>query len=258
MIISMPVEFDFRATKIAWTHALPRFTGWWQREDGAKDDSNFAAEIITSGQARKVRFAARRLPEKKWGVLRELGCSDNDVEEFLENESPLLLVPQGVTYMGWDEITAHSQPADPWKLREDFLRMQSDVRSVIAFLDEWGSWDSEEFIELSQCNKLQEAIRQTLTGSAESWFSGPYSLLTDLQRSGEFPFLRVRTNKIETALRMTVTADLLNKAEFRTCARIDCGQPFKVESKHDKKFCSRACAHLEAVRRSRKATKKGA
>jgi hypothetical protein len=63
------------------------------------------------------------------------------------------------------------------------------------------------------------------------------------------------TDRAEAALRMTVTADLFEEAKFKTCTRPDCRQPFKVESNHDKRFCSRACGHIEAVRRSRKAAK---
>ena len=58
------------------------------------------------------------------------------------------------------------------------------------------------------------------------------------------------TDRAEIALRLTVTLDLVKQVKFSNCARIECGQPFP-ESRRDKQFCSRECAHVEAVRRSR-------
>jgi len=50
----------------------------------------------------------------------------------------------------------------------------------------------------------------------------------------------------------TTQIDLLLGARFRYCRRPDCNIPFPVVTKHRKIYCSWYCAHIEAVRRTRK------
>ena len=252
MIVSFPVEFEFRKTKVAWVQASARLKGWARRTDATVDGGNLMAEITPGGFTYPVRFPLKRLPEGRWEGLWLQAYTDEDVERVLSDYEPLLLVPSGRTYVQDDNLRANSQPADPWALREEFLRLEPSIESALAFLNKWGRWNSEEYVEQAECTQLQQAMREAMTTSPDHWFSGPYALPSDWRRSTKYPYFGLLTDKIEVALRMTVTSDLLNQAKFKTCARPDCRQPFKIESKHDKKFCSRTCAHVEAVLRSRK------
>ena len=209
------------------------------------------AEITTKGFTRPVRFSRKRLPEGEWDGLWLIAYSDAEVEQALSSFNPALFVPSGKAYMDDEELTKNSQPGDAWQLREEFLKLDPTPEVVIAFLNKWGHWNAEEYMEPSEIVDLQQAIREAVTTSPGKWFESPYSLPPHWRRHANFPYFALLTDKAEVALHMTVTADLLGQSQFKTCRRPDCGQPFKVESKHDRKFCSRTCAHVEAVRRSR-------
>jgi hypothetical protein len=252
MIVNIPLSFEYRKTTAQWDQSSAHITGWARRTDGTVDGGALVAEITTRGLIHSVKFPRKRLPEGEWDSLWLMAYANADVERLLSVYEPLLLVPWGSVYADPQELNKHSQPADPWQLREEFLRLEPTPKSAIAFLNEWGRWNSEEFVEMTEIVKLQQAIRDAVTAEPDRWFASDYSLPMNWRRSPVYPFFEVLTDKIEVALRMSVTVDLLEKAEFKTCVRPDCGQPFKVASKHDKKFCSRACAHIEAVRRSRR------
>jgi len=53
------------------------------------------------------------------------------------------------------------------------------------------------------------------------------------------------------AMLATVFFDVARGIRFRTCEREDCGKPFPLENKHEKKFCCWYCAHITTVRRNR-------
>jgi hypothetical protein len=210
------------------------------------------AKIEARGFIEPVRFSRDRLPEK-WAGLWMQAYSNADVERVLEEFRPLLLVPVGKTYPDDESLRKNSQPADAWSLRDEFMGLKPDVDEVVAFLERWGHWNAEPFIEISEIVRLQRSILDALTESPQGWFASPYSLPSDLRRRDEFPYLEILTDRAEAALRVTVTADLVKQSKFRICARPDCGQPFKVESSHGQKYCTPKCGHLEAVRRSRRA-----
>jgi hypothetical protein len=53
------------------------------------------------------------------------------------------------------------------------------------------------------------------------------------------------------AIVASIQIDKLRGAEFRYCARSDCTEPFQVESRHERIYCSTDCAHYMAVKNSR-------
>lgn len=251
MIANIPVLFEFRRTKVEWEQTVAHFTGWARHTDGTEDGGYLMAEFTTGGMSHQIRFSRRRLPEE-WDNLWMQAYSDRDVEQTFSEYKPLLLLPRGKIFID-EELKKNSQPADAWQLQKEFLKLDTTPEKAIGFLNEWGRWNSESFVEFSEISRLQQAIREAVTNSPDGWFASEYALPSVWRRCPEFPYFSMLTDKVEAAVRMTVTADLLDKAKFKTCARPDCGQPFKVESSHDRKFCSRSCGHVEAVRRSRKA-----
>ena len=254
MLINIPLSFEFRKTKADWNQSIAQITGWARRVDGTIDGGSLTAQIATGGFSRPVKFPRKRLPEGQYEGLWLIAYTDAEAAEALSAFNPLLLVPSGKTYVEDEELKKNSQPADPWLLRAEFLKLDPTPEAVVAFLNQWGRWNSEEYVELSEITSLQQAIREAMTTSPGKWFESPYSLPSNWRRRSEFPYFALLTDKIEVALRMTVTTDLLDQLDFRACARPDCGQPFKVESNHVRKYCSKSCAHVEAVRRSRKVT----
>jgi hypothetical protein len=252
MIVNIPLWFEFRKTQVQWVQVSARLVGWARRGDGTVDPDCLIAQYKIGGVLSQRRYSRRRLPEGEWVGLWLQAYRDSDVEQVFADFEPLLFVPSGSTYLKEEDLKQNSQPRDAWQLREEFLKLGTTSEEIVGFLNEWGRWNSEEFIEIPELIRLQQAIREAVTISPGDWFSGPYAVPGDWRRMAEYPFFSLLTDRANVALRMTVTCDLLSQSEFRTCARPDCGQPFKVESKHEKKFCSRSCGHLEAVRRSRR------
>jgi hypothetical protein len=249
--LSIPFTFEFRKTQITWAKVNARMTGWARRTDGHVDGDYLTAQIAARGVIEPVRFSCHRLPEK-WDGIWLQAYRDADVERVLEEFQPLLLVPVGKTYPDDESLRKNSLPASGKELRDDFLGLKPDVDNVVAFLERWGNWNGEPFIEISEIVRLQRSIMDALTESPQSWFATPYSLPSDLRRRNEFPYLGILTDRSELALRVTVTYDLVKGSKFRICARPDCGKPFEVPDKREKKYCTRDCSHLEAVRRSRR------
>jgi hypothetical protein len=252
MLVGVQLAFEFRKAKVEWSQARARLTGFAKRADGTVDGDNLMAEITTGGMRRSILYPRRWLPEGDRECLWLTAYSDREVADIFSAFNPLLLVPSGETHMQDEESRSNTKLADAWQLREAFMRVGHTPEKLLAFLNEWGRWNSEAFVEPSEIIDLQQAIREALLTAPAKWFTSPYPLPFNWRRCPEFPYFALLTDSAEVALRMTVSADLLNQARFRICARPDCGQPFKVETNHDKKFCSRACAHLVVVRRSQR------
>jgi hypothetical protein len=61
---------------------------------------------------------------------------------------------------------------------------------------------------------------------------------------------------VVTAILATIYVDHLHGTKFGFCKRDDCRNPYKIESKHIRKYCSQYCAHLESLRRMRARSRK--
>jgi hypothetical protein len=265
-LIQIPIEFQFRRTQVKWVKPHARIIGWWKRSDGSVDGENLSAvdgenlsAEVTAGCTGSIRFPIEQLPEREWqqciatlnddGVLQRI--PDSQVEKVCSAFEPLLLVRCDRTYdLRHVEPIKFSQSANAWHMRDDFLRLQPNLESALAFLNKWGSWDFGEFVSLTDLIRLQEAMREGLM-HPDRWFASQYSVPPLWHRRPQLPFPTIVTDKCEIALCLTVTFDLIRKAKFKICARPDCAQPFELKSKHERRFCSRKCSHLELVRRSR-------
>jgi hypothetical protein len=81
------------------------------------------------------------------------------------------------------------------------------------------------------------------------------SLNMHIEWHGGNAFAVVETITAWEMLVATTHLDLLRGSKFGICQRKDCAIAFPKVSKHDRKYCSQACAHLVAVRKSRKRKK---
>jgi len=186
--------------------------------------------------------------------------------------------------------------ADAWQMRSEFFDLRpEDGDALREFLDKWGHWYEpgekpsqqwhkeksggrspwsglEEhrtgtlgFIRAlagdppppdppeSEIWKEQDRLKRALLDPVEEWLTG--SRLA-FEARPEYPHFYIGARSISKALRATVTLDLLARVKHRLCARKDCRKPFKVESKHSRRFCSQYCGHLESVRRGRREKKR--
>lgn len=256
-ILQIPVEFEFRIARVEWSVASAHVTGWWKRADGTIDTESLAAEITShDGLAKVIRCALEDLPEKEWEQCVNTGGDEDDelARAICSGWKPQLLTPSAPDrVLPWKSSEFMKlYPADAWQMRDEFLRVAANHESAIAFLNKWGHWRGD-FTDLDRILRLQSQVRKALTSSPVEWFTGSVPPYLDLwKRDPEYPFFAVRTCHCETAVCMTVTADLLRRSKFKICARKDCRVPFEVRSKHKRKYCSQYCGHLESVRKNRK------
>ena len=255
-ILQIPVEFEFRITKVDWAIASAHVTGWWKREDGTIDTEYLTAQMSHRGSIETLKFELQDLPEQEWERCVDTTGDENDdlVRAICSKWQPQILVPSVVDRVYWWTRSDFMKlsPADAWQMRDEFLRAVFDNERAIAFLNKWGHWRGG-MASLRRILQLQSLVREALTSSPDRWFTSsapPYLQLW--KRDPQYPFFAARTCHCETAICMTVTVDLLRRSKFKICARKDCRVPFEVKSKHKRKYCSQYCAHLESVRRNRK------
>jgi CGNR zinc finger len=258
-IIQIPVSFEFRTTKVRWTEAPARVVGWRKKPDGVEDSEYLVAEVASAGEKRTIGLPLSMLTEdERKRCLATIGTrtADEAVKEICSALEFPYFLHKHKTYIEDADLVAHSQPADPWLMREDFLRCKPDRKAAMAFLNEWGRWRNfRGIVDLSEIIDMQRAVREALTCSPENWFASLYAFpAMKRSRSAKYPYFTMLTDACQVAIRMTTTIDLLRQLQFKTCARPDCGVPFPVTSNHKRDYCSQYCGHLESVRRSRKKT----
>ncbi len=152
-------------------------------------------------------------------------------------------------------------PFDPWLLREDFLTWPSDRWK--DFIAKTGLFNGGLLTSLTFAD-WQRILRDALILPPEKWgtlfsenaleYKNRLVHLKEVQIrwDGKAPRLLIRTEDALDVIIATVQIDKLRGAEFRVCARHDCkSAPFRVEARQ-KIYCCNDCAHLVAVRNSRK------
>ncbi len=171
--------------------------------------------------------------------------------------------------------------ADPYEMRDEFFGLSCDLDQLTDFARKWGRWDSNN-LAISQSERIgvldkketpcifphwiqheQAKFRNALCAAQEQqkqWLSHPERTILIVQRSQK-PYFFVTADSLTTlescrgAIAATITLDHLSRSQFRTCSRDKCKRPFKLESEHDRKYCTRRCAHAEAQRAYRESAK---
>jgi hypothetical protein len=183
------------------------------------------------------------------------------------------------------EALARSVQFEAWQVRDEFLSLKTDQefldflnrvgRFVSVKVGGWvvtGQWGADDF------KRWQQMFRECLRRSPATWdhvvekvfrpkmirfvrrilfVSRRFTLLLrwkDAQQrewrsSQHIAVLEARD--LVTAILATIYVDHLHGTKFGFCHRHDCRMPYKIESKHNRKYCSQYCAHLESLRRMR-------
>jgi hypothetical protein len=154
---------------------------------------------------------------------------------------------------------------DGWSLRDQFL--SCSPKHWRSFIDAVGVPDAGMLGE-KEFGKWQGVIREAMVKPPSEWRSlaarfdpgVAYRLFGELPLRFQWepiPVAKVRTGSPLQAIIATIQLDVLAGSQFRYCKRNDCtAPPFKLESRHERVYCSSDCAHLVAVRNSRARVKK--
>jgi hypothetical protein len=255
--IQVPVVFEFRRTKVKWAALAARLTGW-EKRDPSETRDYLKAEYEFRGKTETLRFRLDRLPPKERDrCAATMGKEDANsaIEEICTDLRPKVFVHEHPTSLSESNLVKNSQLADAEQLRDAFLHLKQSESDALAFLNEWGRWDSiRQHLWWADIFSLQQVVGDALVSDPAQWLGSRNSLWpTPNARCSEFPYFKVILDSCPRAIRTVTTVDLLKQKTFKVCARPDCAVPFSVESKHKRRYCSHSCAHLESVRRSRKA-----
>jgi len=180
--------------------------------------------------------------------------------------------------------TSGSQPVnfDPWSVRELFLSLETEA-DFLRFLNRVGTFSASVGSgdwELKDFKGWQEVFREFLRRAPATWerylaqlnvgtprFNAPLisfelRVINDARFQLRFVWEEdlqsgiIRVRHAASAILATILVDRLRGASFRFCARHDCRKPFEVKSKHERKYCSQYCGHLESLRRMRERQKR--
>jgi hypothetical protein len=261
--ILIPLSFEFRKRPVVWGQIPAHVTGW---ADSADRPQQLIARVVDGKGTKTINLLLSEFPEgERKALLASLKKAPGEGEkEVFSNVALNVFAPSMQIPLVDRAVKKHTQPADAWEMRDDFLRMKPSSKEAQAFLSKWGRWhQTRGYVESRELFALQRAVRAALAVSPEGWFATGNAFLPKVaSTSTEFPYFAIVTDVCREAICIATTVDLLRRVEFKVCSREDCGLPYKVVSKHSKQYCSQSCAHLVSVRRSRQAKlatpKKGA
>lgn len=171
------------------------------------------------------------------------------------------------TFEAWFEKTwSRLGSWDAWLLRSEFLSWPLDKWE--SFIAAAGGVDrfSRSRISKDGFQRWQKLLQGALIRPAREWkalglelqipnASFQLSALPAIvfEWSGETPRAFILAETALQAMIATIQIDKLRGAEFRVCGRHDCKSvPFRADEARHKIYCSPDCAHLVAVRNSRK------
>jgi hypothetical protein len=251
----IPVSFEFRKTRAKWREMESHIVGLSWDEFSS---SRWELRAVTAGRGPKVSadLSLDDVPSRLWKQCDEAVDEgdpddwDDAVEHICRDFRPSLLVASIQDKEDEGGSIPGSIPSDAWQLRDDFLRVTPDAKSVLGLLNRWGRWATSVAYTLRELLDFREIVRRALLSPPEDWLSEEHWTF-DLDQKPEYPYITMETVKCKPAISTTVTMDMLRQVKFETCARPDCGQPFPIISKHKRKYCSQYCGHLESVRRGR-------
>lgn len=238
--IQIPIAIQFETRPARWIAHEAEIIGWWVEDDGTPSDMYLAAALGGESKQKVPLY---------WGDLPSdlaASCSKEiDVAKLCAGFAPQVLVN---TWKGAEK----ARSADPWQMREDFLKIKPDVAGVHGFLQEWGWWNNSHYVWIDHVLRSHREFRKALTSPRESRFKTGFDLPLGELLSARFPYLSFKTWRCEGAIRLTIAADFLRGIAFKVCGRRDCATPYAVTTRHRRKYCSQYCGHLESVRRQRK------
>jgi len=152
---------------------------------------------------------------------------------------------------------------------KEFLASYGPLGSLWDFA-KWWDWSASYKVRWSELIKTQDILKEAWRRPHTAWDSNakepwsrentnwslarlrtgmdlPFHVNFDLERPVLYAVVATGVQALVADLFLTTLAGL--SSGF--CARPDCGKLFQKTTKHERKFCSQDCAHMESVRKFR-------
>jgi hypothetical protein len=158
----------------------------------------------------------------------------------------------------------------PWKVREEFLRLDSDRDEILKFLNKTGQFYGENDVlhpvSVDSVKQWRNLLRDLmLERDFSKWerllrvfpvqkvevvvLASHFSIKFDWEQ--ETPEVVMSERSTLGAMLATIHLDHARSANFNICARPACQAPFEPKSKHVKLYCSDGCARAEGLKNRR-------
>ncbi len=283
----IPIAFDFKSQRMAWTpcsfSTIERKSLFPTKDHDVPHIPPPRIHLLTEPNPILIRLNSgleHLSSTRPDAVLFETRSDEFNVcLEAIQNlKSSRKTLPESLTELliSFAEPTARERSADPWRMREEFMRLDETNAALRSFLERWGILDVETldtaFVPPLDYTMVQSGgdkpmcvlpylawqrrarFRQSMLASPESWLK-ENAVLGFTHRRPRFPFIGITAKTCFRAIETTITLDHLRRVKSRVCARQDCDNVFSVDSNHGKIYCDQYCAHLVSVRRNRAAKK---
>jgi hypothetical protein len=162
------------------------------------------------------------------------------------------------------------RPIDVFEIRRAFFEVDDPAQGLDLF-KEYGTFDDSFFnddglpaqLHFVDLIEWQAFLKLCQTSEVSQWADlvrrfrklyGTEEILKapEISISIESPItIRMYCDGVLGAIKAAIYLDKLANVKASLCNRPDCTRVFKHESRHERKFCSPECAHLEAVRKHR-------
>ena len=133
----------------------------------------------------------------------------------------------------------------PWQIKEHLGTEAREIRFSGVIRQRDFFQDALLTREIWSSSRMASGDEQTRAAVEDYYLWQPLVMEMVFQQP---PVVIVRCKDIQEAMRASVFLDRLDGFPWRRCAREDCGQVFKLESKRARLYCSTDCAHLQSVR----------
>jgi hypothetical protein len=130
-IIKIPIGFEFRPRRALWDAVAAEILGWAPSES-ASTERHFRVRVNERGTPYLVEVPWWGLPRQALMLLSDKSSVLPDIRGY---SADLL-----VCSISSDRGTNKWPEADPWIMREEFLRLKQKTKDLVAFLNKWGVW----------------------------------------------------------------------------------------------------------------------
>jgi hypothetical protein len=292
--IQMPLAFEFRPLRASWDSVVAEITGL-ALSKSPSDELQFSAKVHKGDTTYLLGIPWWALPEEVLRLYSEkstvrpdvrghsaelLVCSPVSVrsdkrpeadawtmrKEFLHlkrnTKSLLAFLNKWGVWGTTPTVSGFPEPASvppTGRVRRDLGPRTVDIDLDPNWLSNIfaSGVDHQAYILPVGIWNFQQKCRKTLTSRTDNWLTD-FQKLLPLTLRRRYPYFLLGTSNCREAIVHTITLDLLKNVQFRICARGDCGAPFPIENQHRREYCCQYCAHIESVRRQRRAARREA
>jgi hypothetical protein len=158
----------------------------------------------------------------------------------------------------------------PWKVREKFLRLDSDRNEILKFLNETGQFyggsDALHPVSIGAVKQWRNLLQDLMLERDFSRWNNLLRLFPVEKVEGvvlashfsiqfdwgqETPVVVMSERSTLGAMLATIHLDHARSANFKICARPACRAPFEAKSNHVKRYCCDDCTRAEGLKNRR-------